>query len=785
MKFVITRAGLDSAQRAQANGYYISLHTFAVGSAYGYPPETTATALKGTELHRARVSGYRVIDENTVEYTCILDQNVGDFSYGEVGLYMEDGTLFAVASQDRMIEKLRGDASATGNRIIIEARLSFSQAESVLKYEILKLTNTEMLEIPSVAHLRPPVLAESNVYLTLSRDSTGQTIMAHKGDGDFEWTFPTFTRMGLFSVIEDVVEPYTSEPTVTITGGGGRGAAARAKVDNGKITSVEVTAPGLGYTSEPSVRITGGGGKGAVARATISSGVAKISVSNAGNGYTSSPNVIISGGGGIGAEATAEIENGELKSITVTKSGSGYTSAPSVTIAGGGGSAATAAATISSTVSAVTLVSNSTTSLTANLGESAYGVTPGKYMVQFMSGDLKGSVRLVTASTEFSLSWDPLEKLGAPAKAGDEFVLYQCSATMLDNHLRDPDPHKMYAPYVYVNAENGKLRADIDHLNDRALTLNGTIRGVALNSQLLKSGVYRVTDAEDVTPNGNPSGLLTVYANKFTEATGKALTTKADLVTRQHFFSDRGYLFTRQLRNGVWTRWVNASDPLPVGSVLQMPDGIGVPDGYLLANGSRFDGDLYPELATVFPSLTLPYLTNDDVGMTSFFPFDHTPDGWLECNGQVVDASKFPKLARLLGTKYGQHGQLPNAALRYLRASNNDVPVGTMMDAHLPNHSHPFGFAFMNEDDANFFLGDAKLATRQDGFRVSGNRGRDPITRYPAGTTVNMSTDYAVRLTGQDLDLRPATLVLRLCMKATAVNTYIKAYGVLQNSTYY
>lgn len=784
MKFVVTRAGLDSAQRAQANGYYISLHTFAVGSSYNYTPEDTATALKGTELHRARISGYRVIDENTVEYTCILDQNVGDFSYGEVGIYMEDGTLFAIASQDRMIEKLRGDSSATGNRIIIEARLSFSQAENILKYEILKLTNTEMLEIPSVAHLRQPVLAESNVYLTLSRDSTGQTIMAHKGDGDFEWTFPTFTRMGKFAVTE-VVKPYTSEPAVTISGGGGEGATARANVENGKITAIEVTSPGLGYTSEPSVKITGGGGEGAVARATITSGVSKISVSNAGNGYTSKPNVIISGGGGVGAEAEAVIENGELKSIVVKKGGAGYSTVPFVTISGGGGSAATAEATVGTTVSSISLVTNSTTSLTANIGESAYDVTPGKYLVQFMSGDLKGSVRLVTSSTKYSVSWDSLEKLGAPVKEGDEFVLYQCSATMLDSHLRDPDPHKMYAPYTYVNAERDKLRKDVDHLEDRALTLNGTIRGVEVNSTLLKSGVYRVLNAGEAVPIGNDSGLLTVFANKYTMLTGKELTTGNALVTRQHYFSDKGFLFTRQLRNGAWTRWVNSSDPLPVGSVMQMPAGVSPPDGYLLANGSAFDGDVYPELATVYPSLTLPYLTNDDVGLTAYFPFDHVPNGWLECNGQIVDAAKFPTLARLLGRKYGEYGQLPQASLRYVRASNADIPTGTLLDSHIPKHSHPFGYAFLSEDDALFTLRNNRAAASNTGFRVSGNRGNDARANFGPGQELNLGTDPAAYIEDADPEVRPPTIALKMCVKATAINTYIKAHGMLQNSAYY
>jgi hypothetical protein len=51
---------------------------------------------------------------------------------------------------------------------------------------------------------------------------------------------------------------YTQVPTVTITGGGGTGATAVAKISNGKVSSITVTNAGSGYTSTPTVAITGG-----------------------------------------------------------------------------------------------------------------------------------------------------------------------------------------------------------------------------------------------------------------------------------------------------------------------------------------------------------------------------------------------------------------------------------------------------------------------------------------------------------------------------------------------
>jgi hypothetical protein len=61
-------------------------------------------------------------------------------------------------------------------------------------------------------------------------------------------------------IIGDSGNGYTIEPIITITGGGGSGATARALIDsNGKISSVVVTNAGSGYTSSPVVLVNGNG----------------------------------------------------------------------------------------------------------------------------------------------------------------------------------------------------------------------------------------------------------------------------------------------------------------------------------------------------------------------------------------------------------------------------------------------------------------------------------------------------------------------------------------------
>jgi hypothetical protein len=65
---------------------------------------------------------------------------------------------------------------------------------------------------------------------------------------------------------------YSDPPTITISGGGGTGAAATPLLLDGVVVGIELTARGSGYTSVPAVTITGGGGEGAAAEAVVTIG---------------------------------------------------------------------------------------------------------------------------------------------------------------------------------------------------------------------------------------------------------------------------------------------------------------------------------------------------------------------------------------------------------------------------------------------------------------------------------------------------------------------------------
>tara|TARA_B100002019_G_scaffold47791_1_gene40424 strand:+ start:397 stop:2040 length:1644 start_codon:yes stop_codon:yes gene_type:complete len=112
----------------------------------------------------------------------------------------------------------------------------------------------------------------------------------------------TTTRSGIFSIdrilLTNAGAGYTTPPSVTITGGGGVGAAATAAVELSNFGIVDFTLSnnGTGYASKPTVTITGVSSSPAVAEVNLlaDNTISDIFLKNAGIGYTVTPTVTIS-----------------------------------------------------------------------------------------------------------------------------------------------------------------------------------------------------------------------------------------------------------------------------------------------------------------------------------------------------------------------------------------------------------------------------------------------------------------------------------------------------------
>jgi len=134
---------------------------------------------------------------------------------------------------------------------------------------------------------------------------------------------------------------YTSNPAVTITGGGGSGATATTAV--GKVItglSLPSIGSGSGYTAPPAVTITDTGTPITTASATAVMSVGAVTAPTIGTGssYIGGDHVYFSGGGGAAASGTVATvsSTGAILTVNLTNGGSGYTSVPTAVVGGAG-----------------------------------------------------------------------------------------------------------------------------------------------------------------------------------------------------------------------------------------------------------------------------------------------------------------------------------------------------------------------------------------------------------------------------------------------------------------
>lgn len=137
MQLLITNAGLTAAHNAGLAGPRVNIDTVKLGDA-SYTPDVTMTDLQGSLLHTATVISFSVIDANNIQYEVVLDETVGDFTFNEVGMYLDSGELFAIGVTAGPIDKEKQVLPAIlGNRIVLRLQLQLSNITNVLDFTLV------------------------------------------------------------------------------------------------------------------------------------------------------------------------------------------------------------------------------------------------------------------------------------------------------------------------------------------------------------------------------------------------------------------------------------------------------------------------------------------------------------------------------------------------------------------------------------------------------------------------------------------------------------------------
>ena len=190
-------------------------------------------------------------------------------------------------------------------------------------------TANAQLNVAGKGYVREIVLNDDGSGYTSAPNVAISTVPFGAGNVNATAVAITTQRAGIFSIDRIVLTHagigYTSPPLVTITGGGGVGAAATAAIESTDFGIVDFTISnnGVGYAATPTVSIVGASTSPAAAEVNLlaDNTISDIFVKNAGIGYTVAPTVVISNPSlntGVGNFERGELVQGMSSGIRAT-----------------------------------------------------------------------------------------------------------------------------------------------------------------------------------------------------------------------------------------------------------------------------------------------------------------------------------------------------------------------------------------------------------------------------------------------------------------------------------
>jgi hypothetical protein len=199
--FLITTGGQAAATVANPGGPYIRITEWRAGSGVNYIPvgyvpgvsATTQSAMVGSTLYTSAPAAYTIVppadpgdDPDTIELLLLIPPTVPSFFFGEISIWLEDGTMFAICVFSSLQEHVHAAGNQAGTVWRIRSRLKLQQLPAICSVELL--VGQQILEVPSWQSLLSPGFQPSNANAAIVHDNNAfdEPVFVVR-DNDNEW----------------------------------------------------------------------------------------------------------------------------------------------------------------------------------------------------------------------------------------------------------------------------------------------------------------------------------------------------------------------------------------------------------------------------------------------------------------------------------------------------------------------------------------------------------------------------------------------------------------------
>ena len=210
---IITKVGLQAAVTAKASGIKISLVRMCL-SDYLITSDEVQEVANWTQLKGNIVfdtANYITIDNNLLraqkttdaeEDSCVvvtlhLGYSYGDFLCGSAGVYLEDGTLFAVLKLPQTFWKYKKYGSNPGNSIKIPLGITVTKGD-IIDISVIEAEYASIPEVTFYTDLPDANTSEHSMYIVYNYTGDGTPAIAARIDGPNTkfWSFTLLAKEG-------------------------------------------------------------------------------------------------------------------------------------------------------------------------------------------------------------------------------------------------------------------------------------------------------------------------------------------------------------------------------------------------------------------------------------------------------------------------------------------------------------------------------------------------------------------------------------------------------------
>lgn len=191
----LTDGGVTKLTNAAASTIPIALVKYRIGEDAAIVLDPSLTDVVN-QVHSGGIDdiSYDITADDQVKIKITLDESVGPFDFGNIGLFTDDDTIITISTfTEEQIEKTpNAPGGVVGNRIVLVIPITFTNVGELIDFTLIPGAVSSWPFVQEIADLPDPLTAPFEGYIVREDPSQDKPITAIRnqtGPLTFEWAF--------------------------------------------------------------------------------------------------------------------------------------------------------------------------------------------------------------------------------------------------------------------------------------------------------------------------------------------------------------------------------------------------------------------------------------------------------------------------------------------------------------------------------------------------------------------------------------------------------------------